>query len=123
MTITLNQLRLPIAIALVTVFTAHLLRYPIYGDYLSRFGDQGAIHALKVWHLWQPVCLIALCAGWVIMTSVVRRNYDGGSLIISGVGAAILVSVGVLSNCCWCWDAPTSERLFIQPTTRKPLVS
>jgi len=96
MTITLDRLKLPLAFALVTIFTAHLLWYPFYGEHFARLGDQHAAHALERWHRWNPVFIASLIAGWAVLYMALRRSDDRPPIIAGVASAAGVLAIIVL---------------------------
>jgi hypothetical protein len=96
MTIPWERLKLPIALALVTCFTVHLLWYPLYGEHFARLGDQNAVRAIRQWHLWNPIFILGLAAGWAILFSIMRRQGDRSRIIASVTSATVLLAIIVL---------------------------
>jgi hypothetical protein len=93
MTITWDRLKLPTAFALVTIYTVHLLWYPIYGDYLARFGDQQAAHAIPQWHCWNPVFVVGLAGGWAVLYTVLRRDSDRSRIMALVTSATVVLAI------------------------------
>jgi len=91
-----ERLKVPVAFALVSGFTVHLLWYPFYGEHFARLGDQIAIQALRQWHLWNPLFILGLAAGWVILYSVARQDGDRSPIVAAVTSATALLAIVVL---------------------------
>jgi hypothetical protein len=93
MKLTWERLKLPVAFALVSGFTLHLLWYPMYGEHFARLGDQIAIQAIRRWHLWNPLFIIGLAVGWAILYSIMRRDGDRSRIIATMTSATVLLAI------------------------------
>lgn len=93
MTITWERLRLPIALTLVTDFTAHLLWYPMYGEYFAWLGDHPAANAIRRWYYWNPVSILGLGAGWATLYTILRRGDERPPIIATMASATELLLV------------------------------
>lgn len=87
------RLELLIALALVTIFTVHLLWYPTYGEHFARLGDQHAAKTIRQWHLWNPVFVVGLVTGWGILYSILRRSGDRTRIIAVVASASVVLAI------------------------------
>ena len=92
----MDRLKLPLALALVTIFTVHLLWYPFEGRHLARLGEQQAAHALHTWHQWNPLFLVSLIGGWAFLYTVMRRDGNRSPIIAAVISATAVLAIIVL---------------------------
>jgi len=89
-------LKLPVGLVLVTIFTLHLLWYPMYGEHFARLGDQRAADGVRQWHFWNPVFIVGLVVGWAILYTVLRREGDRTRIIAAVTSATVALAIIVL---------------------------
>jgi len=94
--ITWERVKLPIFLTLVTCFTLHLLWYPLYAEYFARRGDLRAIQAIHQWHLWHPIFLLGLVAGWAILYDIERKRDDQSRIMAAVISATAVLGIIVV---------------------------